>query len=124
MTCPIGICGTTNRSVADELTVAGTRLAQEQLRLSRAFVAGALSAADFIEAFLSARHAEIGAGSCNDYVLIEFLDDVWFAIDMHNEYDELREPDEFDDAQLLEVIAQYLADWDAGTWQFDPRWAR
>ena len=39
---------------------------------------------------------------------------------MHNEYDELREPDEFDDAQLLEVMTGYLADWDAGTWQFDP----
>ncbi len=49
---------------------------------------------------------------------------LWYAIDMHNEYDELREPDEFDDAQLLEVMTGYLADWDAGTWQPDPRWAR
>jgi hypothetical protein len=43
---------------------------------------------------------------------------------MHNEYEELREPDEFDDVQLLEVLTGYLADWDAGTWRFDPRWAR
>ena len=43
---------------------------------------------------------------------------------MHNDYDDLREPDEFDDTQLLEVVTGYLADWDAGTWEPDPRWAR
>jgi hypothetical protein len=102
----------------------GARLAQEQLDLSRRFVAGELTAHDFIEQLLDARNAGIDAGGSDDLVLLDLLDDVWFAIDMHNEYDELRAPDEFDDAQLLEVLTGYLADWDAGTWQFDPRWAR
>ena len=104
------------------MTVEGARLAQEQLDLARGFVAHRSSATQFIASFLTARHAEIGAGSCDDLVLLDFLDDVWFAIDMHNEYDELREPDEFDDAQLLEVLTGYLRQWDAGTWQPDPRW--
>jgi len=107
-----------------DLSVVGARLAQEQLDVSRRFVAGELGAHDFIEKFLDARDDGIVAGGCEDLVLMAFLDDIWFAIDMHNEYDELREPDEFDDAQLLEVLAGYLAAWDAGTWQFDPRWAR
>jgi hypothetical protein len=50
------------------------------------------------------------------------LNDVWFAIDMHNDVDDIPEPDEFDDAQLREVVTGYLNDWDAGTWQPDPRW--
>ena len=105
------------------MTEEGARLAHEQLDLSRNFVAKALSPRDFIEPFLRARNAGIRAGSCEDLVLLDLLDDIWFAIDMHNEYDDLREPDEFDDAQLLEVLTGYLADWDAGTWQPDPRWA-
>lgn len=106
------------------MTAEGARLAQEQIDLTRRFVAGGLSTPQFVAPFMSARNAEIDAGSSDDLALSDFLDDIWFAIDMHNEYDELREPDEFDDAQLLEVLAGYLAAWDAGTWQFDPRWAR
>lgn len=106
------------------MSVEGARLAQEELDLSRRFVAGELGAHDFIEQLLDARNDGIEAGGCDDLVLEALLDELWYAIDMHNEYDELREPDEFDDAQLLEVMTGYLADWDAGTWQPDPRWAR
>jgi hypothetical protein len=106
------------------MSAEGVRLAQEQLDATRRFVAGELGAPDFIDRFLDARNAGIEAGGSDDLVLLDLLDDVWYAIDMHNEYVELREPDEFDDAQLLEVLTGYLADWDAGTWQFDPRWAR
>lgn len=106
------------------MSAEGARRAQEQLDLLRRFVVGKLSVPGFVQPFLHARNAGIDAGGCDDLVLLALLDDVWFAIDMHNEYDELREPDEFDDAQLLEVLNGYLANWDAGTWQFDPRWAR
>ena len=106
------------------MTVEGARWAQEQLDLLRRFVAGGLTVTDFVGPFLHARNVGIDAGGSSDLVLLALLDDVWFAIDMHNEYEELREPDEFDDAQLLEVLTGYLADWDAGTWRFDPRWAR
>jgi hypothetical protein len=112
------------RLVVGDMSVVGARLAQEQVDLSRQFVAGKLGPHAFIERFLTARNDGIDAGSTDDLVLSDFLDDIWYAIDMHNEYDELREPDEFDDAQLLEVMTGYLAHWDAGTWQFDPRWAR
>jgi hypothetical protein len=106
------------------MTVEGARQAHEQLDLLRRLVTGGLSVSEFDEPFLRARNAGIDAGGSDDLVLLDLLDDVWFAIDMHNEYDDLREPDEFDDAQLLEVLTRYLADWDAGTWQPDPRWAR
>jgi hypothetical protein len=106
-----------------ELTVEGARLAQEQLDLTRRFSAGELAVSDYVAPFMSARNDGIHAGGCDDFVLLDFLDDVWYAIDMLND-DDLRQPDEFDDAQLLEVLTGYLADWDAGTWQFDPRWAR
>jgi hypothetical protein len=105
------------------MTVEGARLAQEQLDLLRSFVAGGPSVRDFVEPFLRARNAAVAAGGSDELDLLDMLNDVWFAIDMHNEYDDLREPDEFDDAQLLEVLTGYLADWDAGTWQPDPRWA-
>jgi hypothetical protein len=104
------------------MTVEGARWAQEQLAVTRRFVGGDLSAADFTEQLLHARNAAVDAGGSGDLILLDLLNDVWFAIDTHNEYDELREPDEFDDAQLLEVVTGYLADWDAGTWQPDPRW--
>jgi hypothetical protein len=105
------------------MTVEGARLAQEQLDLSRRFVTGSLSVRDFVGPFLRARNAAVGAGGSDDLDLLDMLNDVWFAIDMHNEYDDLREPEEFDDAQLRDVVTHYLADWDAGIWQFDPRWA-
>jgi hypothetical protein len=104
------------------MTVEGARWAQEQLAVTRHFVAGGLSATDFTQQLLHARNEAVRAGGSSDLILLDLLNDVWFAIDTHNEYDELREADEFDDAQLLEVVSAYLADWDAGTWQPDPRW--
>jgi hypothetical protein len=95
-----------------------------------------LSVSDFDRPFLRARNAGVDAGAGGDLVLLDLLNDIWFGIDMHNEYDELREPDEFDDAQLREVLTRYLADGDAGPGSLthggrvevcnlapDPRWA-
>jgi hypothetical protein len=110
--------------VVADVTAEGARLAQEQLDVSRAFAAGSLSTSHFVELFLRTWNAEVDAGSCNETPFLDVLDDIWFAIDMHNEYDDLRSPEEFDDAQLREVVTGYLADWDAGTWQYDPRWER
>jgi hypothetical protein len=72
---------------------------------------------------LHARHESIHA---DEYTVADFedlLNDLWFAIDTHNEYDDLRKPDELDDAQLLDVVTGYLAEWDTGTWEPDQRWA-
>jgi Bacterial self-protective colicin-like immunity len=106
------------------MTTEGARHAKEELDLTRRLVVGDISMEQFIAPFMGARHAEIGAGSSGDLVLSDFLDDIWYAIDMYNEDEELREPNGFDDEQLIDVLAGYLAAWDAGTWQFDPRWAR
>jgi hypothetical protein len=88
----------------------------------RRFVHGDLQHREFMAELLSARHQSVAAREILVGDFESLLNDVWFAIDAHNEYDELREPDEFDDAQLLEVVTGYLHDWDAGTWQPDPRW--
>ena len=104
------------------MTAEGARWAQEQLDVSRRFAAGNLEAGDFILQLLHARNEAVDAGGSDNLVLLDMLNDVWFAIDTHNEHDELRGPDEFDDAELREVVTGYLHDWDAGTWQPDPRW--
>jgi hypothetical protein len=104
------------------MTAEGARWAQEQLDVSRRFVAGRLAVSDFIVQLLHARNKAVDAGGSDDLVLLDMLNDVWFAIDMHNDVDGIPEADEFDDAQLLEVVTGYLNDWDAGTWQPDPRW--
>jgi hypothetical protein len=102
----------------------GTTWADRQLEVTRSFVHGAVGVKDFIEQLLKARHQTVAAGEVPPGDVEDLLNDIWFAIDMHNEYDDLRAPDEFDDAQLLEVITGYLAAWDAGTWECDPRWER
>ena len=71
---------------------------------------------------LTARHQSVAAREILVGDFEDLLNDVWFAIDMHNDVDDIPEPDEFDDAQLLEVVTGYLNDWDAGSWQPDPRW--
>lgn len=96
--------------------------ADRELEIARRFARGDLSPTEFTAELLSARHQSIAA---HEFLSDDFeglVNDLWFAIDTHNEYDDLREPDEFDDAQLLDVVAGYLAAWDAGTWQPDPRW--
>jgi hypothetical protein len=90
--------------------------------MTRRFVSMESDANSFIRDLLRARNRSVAAGEISSRDLEGLLNDVWFAIDMHNEYDDLREPDEFDDAQLLDVVTGYLASWDAGTWEPDPRW--
>ena len=100
----------------------GTPWADRQLEAIRQFVRGDLQPREFTAELLSARHQSVGA---REFLVGDFenlLNDVWFAIDMHNDVDDIPEPDEFDDAQLREVVTGYLNDWDAGTWQPDPRW--
>jgi hypothetical protein len=100
-----------------------TPWADRELEAARRFVSGHLDARQFTRDLLHARHESIAA---DEYKVADFenlLNDLWFAIDTHNDYDELREPDEFDDGQLRDVVTGYLAGWDAGTWAPDPRWA-
>jgi hypothetical protein len=99
-----------------------TPWAEQELQATRRFARSDSDTKSFIRDLLHARHESVAAGETSSRDFEGLLNDIWFAIDMHNEYDELREPDEFDDAQLLAVVTGYLASWDAGTWEPDPRW--
>ena len=100
----------------------GTPWADRQLEAMRRFVRGDLQPREFIAELLSARHQSVAAREILVGDFEDLLNDVWFAIDMHNDVDDIPEPDEFDDAQLRDVVSGYLQEWDAGTWQPDPRW--
>lgn len=100
----------------------GTPWADRQLEAIRRFVRGDLQPRAFMAELLSARHQSVAAREILVGDFENLLNDVWFAIDMHNDVDDIPEPEEFDDAQLRDVVTGYLHDWDEGTWQPDPRW--
>jgi hypothetical protein len=102
---------------------ARTPWADRELQVTRSFVLGDLDARTFTAELLRARHRSVAEREVSPDDLEALLNDIWFCIDMHNDVADLREPDEFDDAQLREVLTGYLASWDAGTWEPDPRWA-
>lgn len=93
---------------------------EQRMQLCRDFVDGKATAANFIRDFLqphesSGRH---WATTQAELDLDTFLGVVWYDVDKHNEYDDLREPEEFDDAQLHAAVAARLAAWDSG--EYDP----
>ena len=90
--------------------------ALEQVSLARRYVAREITAEDFIDDFLDGRHRWIAAIWNVGSEYEGLLNDLWFDIDRHNAYDELREPDEFDDEDLRVSMARRLRDWDAGTY--------
>jgi hypothetical protein len=102
---------------------ARTPWADRQLEVTRRFAQGELEARAFTTELLRARHRSVAEREVSPEDLEALLNDIWFCIDMHNDVDDVREPDEFDDAQLRDVLTGYLASWDAGTWGPDPRWA-
>lgn len=57
--------------------------------------------------------------AASDIALASFIGDIWFDVDLHNEYEELRQPDELDDEQLRASVADRLSRWDAGTYPPD-----
>jgi hypothetical protein len=94
----------------------GDAEAGEQVQLARRFVSRELTTADFIEGFLEARHRWVAAIWNVGSDFEGLLNDVNFDVDRHNAYDDLRQPDEFDDEQLRVSIARRIRDWDAGTY--------
>jgi hypothetical protein len=70
----------------------------------------------FIDGFLAARHRWIAAIWNIGSDFEGLLNDLNFDVDRHNAYDDLREPDEFDDEDLRASMARRLRDWDAGTY--------
>jgi hypothetical protein len=95
---------------------AGDPEAGEQVQLARQFVAREMTAAAFIDGFLDARHRWIAAIWSVGSDFEGLLNDLNFDIDKHNAYDDLRQPDEFDDEDLRVIMARRLRDWDAGAY--------
>jgi hypothetical protein len=88
----------------------------EHVDLVRRYVNREITADDFVSDFFAARERWIEAlgNRLSDYEGL--LNDLWFDVDRHNAYDDLREPDEFDDEDLRASMARRLRDWDAGTY--------
>ena len=94
----------------------GDEEAGEHVDLVRRYVNQEFTADQFVSDFLAARHSWIEA---TGYRLSEYeglLNDLMFDVDKHNAYDDLRQPDEFDDEGLRVSMARRLRDWDAGTY--------
>jgi len=94
----------------------GDEQAIQHVHLVRRYVNLEMTADDFVSDFLAARQRWIEAlgNRLSDYEGL--LNDLWFDVDRHNAYDDLREPDEFDDEDLRASMARRLRDWDAGTY--------
>lgn len=103
-----------------------SELRRQQLDMSRLFVAQELSAQEYVRDFLHLHYSRSRKDprTPDDYLLDDWLSNVWFDIDEHNEFDALREPGELDDDQLREALARHLAEWDAGEYELDSGWKR
>lgn len=98
---------------------------RQQFELTRQFVAGTMTATDYIHDFLHLHCNGFDVPITDEGLAMScWVGDVWFDIDNHNGYDHLREPDQFDDDQLREVLARHLAEWDAGEFVPDTDWKR
>jgi hypothetical protein len=94
----------------------GDEEAIEHVALVRRYVHREITADHFVSDFLVARTRWIDALGNHHSEFTGLLDDLMFDIDRHNAYDDLREPDEFDDEGLRVSMARRLRDWDAGTY--------
>ena len=94
----------------------GDEEAVEHVDLVRRYVNREITADDFVSDFLEARHRWIDATGKPPQRVQGLLNDLMFDVDRHNAYDDLREPDEFDDEGLRVSMARRLRDWDAGTY--------
>ena len=94
----------------------GDQEAVEHVGLVRRYVNREITADDFVSDFLAARHRWLDALGYRHSEYTGLLYDLIFDVDSHNAYDDLRQPDEFDDEDLRVVLARRLRDWDAGTY--------
>ena len=94
----------------------GDEEAVQHVDLVRRYVNREITADDFVSDFLAARHRWIDALGYRHSEYTGLLDDLMFDVDKHNAYDDLRQPDEFDDEDLRVSVARRIRDWDAGTY--------
>lgn len=79
------------------------------LDIVRAFTRGELPATEYERLFRGARNS---TPEGDDHPMSALLDDVWFACEAYVENPSLRDPDDVDDARLLEVSTAALRAWD------------
>lgn len=91
--------------------------ADQQVALSRAFVAGTIDSERYGVEFFEAQNLGADLDGLLDEALSELINDLLFALDSHSPFDDERRPDELDDEQLRSVVAQHLADYDAGRYE-------
>ena len=94
----------------------GDEEAVEHVDLVRRYVNREITSDDFVSDFFAARHRWIDALGNHLSEYEGLLNDLWFDVDKHNAYDDLRQSDEFDDEDLRVSMARRLRDWDAGTY--------
>ena len=94
----------------------GDEEAVEHVDLVRRYVNREITADEFVGDFLAARDRWLDAMGSRQSEYTGLLDDLMFDVDRHNAYDDLRQPDEFDDEDLRVIMARRLRDWDAGTY--------
>ena len=92
----------------------GDQEAVEHVDLVRRYVNREITADDFVSDFLTARDRWIDATGPRLSEYEGLLNDLMFDVDKHNAYDDLRQPDEFDDEDLRVIMARRLREWDAG----------
>src|SRR3954452_5073640 len=95
-----------------------TRWADRQVELARELVAARIWCEDFGPQFLKAQNDSSRAREILGAPLGDFINDLLFALSNHSPFDDERLPDQLDDEQLRAVVAQHLADYDAG--RYDP----
>jgi hypothetical protein len=94
----------------------GDEEADQHVDLVRRYVNREITADDFVSDFFAARHRWLDALGNHPSEYEGLLNDLWFDVDRHNAYDDLREPDEFDDEDLRASVARRIRDWDAGSY--------
>lgn len=87
-----------------------------QLQLCRDYSTGKLGAHEFIDRFIWLYGVDYDRPGHEDFLLHDWIGDVYVDLHLHNEFDEFRQLDEWDDEQLRSAIADRLVRWDAGTY--------
>jgi hypothetical protein len=97
---------------------------ERQLELCRAFVTEAVNAHTFISDFLTMNRDRSGdfPATMAGLRLSTWLGVVLEDVDNHNEFDDIREPGEFDDDQLRDAVREKLRLWDTGEYDPETMW--
>jgi hypothetical protein len=100
------------------------QIGEDLLQLCRAFASGTAPGTEFISAFLALfNDPDFRFAPTQEALnLSTWLGWVWNDVDNHNEFDDIREPGEFDDDQLRDAVREKLRLWDTGEYDPETMW--